>query len=63
MTEQIKPSVAVLPFENLSRDPEQDYFSEGIAEDLDHRPVKDLGSQVAGSQREISRFVKFDLSK
>ncbi len=29
-----KPSIAVLPFVNLSGDPEQDYFAEGIAEDL-----------------------------
>jgi TolB-like protein/class 3 adenylate cyclase/Flp pilus assembly protein TadD len=29
-----KPSVAVLPFTNMSVDPKQDYFSDGIAEDL-----------------------------
>ncbi|TGS16864.1 hypothetical protein EN852_006560 [Mesorhizobium sp. M2E.F.Ca.ET.209.01.1.1] len=29
-----KPSVAVLPFTNMSADPEQDYFSDGISEDL-----------------------------
>ena len=29
-----KPSVAVLPFENMSDDPDQAYFSDGIAEDL-----------------------------
>jgi TolB-like protein len=29
-----KPSIAVLPFANLSGDPEQDYFSDGIVEDL-----------------------------
>lgn len=29
-----KPSVAVLPFANLSSDPEQEYFSDGITEDL-----------------------------
>jgi TolB-like protein/Tfp pilus assembly protein PilF len=29
-----KPSIAVLPFHNLSNDPEQDYFSEGITEDI-----------------------------
>jgi TolB-like protein/tetratricopeptide (TPR) repeat protein len=28
------PSVAVLPFTNLSRDPEQEYFADGITEDL-----------------------------
>jgi adenylate cyclase len=29
-----KPSIAVLPFENMSGDPEQVYFADGIAEDL-----------------------------
>jgi len=29
-----KPSVAVLAFDNLSSDPEQDYFADGIAEDI-----------------------------
>jgi TolB-like protein/tetratricopeptide (TPR) repeat protein len=29
-----KPSIAVLPFTNLSSDPEQDYFADGIAEDI-----------------------------
>ena len=29
-----KPSIAVLPFDNLSGDPEQEYFSDGMAEDL-----------------------------
>jgi len=29
-----KPSIAVLPFENLSGDPEQEYFADGLAEDI-----------------------------
>jgi len=29
-----KPSIAVLPFANLSRDPEQEFFADGIAEDI-----------------------------
>ncbi|WP_231698935.1 adenylate/guanylate cyclase domain-containing protein [Sinorhizobium fredii] len=29
-----KPAVAVLPFDNMSGDPEQDYFSDGITEDI-----------------------------
>jgi TolB-like protein len=29
-----RPSIAVLPFANMSGDPEQDYFAEGISEDI-----------------------------
>ena len=29
-----RPSIAVLPFTNMSGDPEQDYFADGIAEDI-----------------------------
>jgi len=29
-----KPSIAVLPFDNMSDDPEQEYFADGMAEDI-----------------------------
>ena len=29
-----KPSITVLPFQNLSGDPEQDYFADGVVEDI-----------------------------
>src|SRR5215469_9260446 len=29
-----KPSIAVLPFENMSRDPDQEYFAEGMVEEI-----------------------------
>ena len=29
-----KPSIAVLPFDNMSGDPEQDYFTDGMVEDI-----------------------------
>jgi adenylate cyclase len=29
-----KPSIAVLPFQNMSGDPEQEYFADGIVEDI-----------------------------
>ena len=38
-----KPSIAVLPFDNLSGDPDQEYFSDGIADDL----ITDL-SKISG---------------
>src|SRR6202035_2126850 len=29
-----RPSIAVLPFQNMSGDPEQDYFADGIVEEI-----------------------------
>ena len=29
-----KPSIAVLPFQNMSGDPEQEFFADGMAEDI-----------------------------
>ena len=37
-----KPSIAVLPFTNMSGDPEQESFADGIDRGPDHRPVAEL---------------------
>jgi TolB-like protein len=29
-----KPSIAVLPFQNISSDPVQEYFADGMVEDI-----------------------------
>jgi adenylate cyclase len=42
-----KPSIVVLPFDNMSNDPSQDYFSDGITEDI----TTDLSKIVS-----LSRF-------
>jgi len=41
-----KPSIAVLPFTNLSSDPEQEYFADGVVEDI-----------ITGLSRSKSLFV------
>ncbi len=52
---QARPSVAVLPFANMSNDPEQEFFSDGITEDI----ITDL-SKVSGLQV-LSRNTVFTL--
>ena len=42
-----KKSVAVLPFVNMSSDPEQEYFSDGLSEELLNRLAKNEQLQVA----------------
>jgi len=41
--DEAKPSIAVLPFNNMSGDPEQEFFSDGITEDI----ITDL-SKISG---------------
>ncbi|MBI5867534.1 MAG: protein kinase [candidate division Zixibacteria bacterium] len=42
-----RPSIAVLPFANLSADPEQEYFCEGVAEDIINALTRVQGLHVA----------------
>jgi TolB-like protein/class 3 adenylate cyclase len=57
-----KPSIAVMPFDNLNKDPKEDYFSEGITKDIvndlskfQNLLVIDSGS-VSGEQRETANI-------
>jgi TolB-like protein len=46
-SEQTEPSIAVLPFVNMSNDPDQEYFSDGISEELLNLLVRVEGLKVA----------------
>ena len=48
-----KPSIAVLPFDNMSADPEQEFFADGITEDLLTKLTSILGLFV------IARYSSF----
>ena len=43
-----KPSIAVLPFHNMSADPENEYFSDGLTEELLNVLAKNPDLKVAG---------------
>ena len=42
-----KPSIAVLPFANISGDPEEEYFIDGMVEEID-LPVQNIDLRLAG---------------
>lgn len=48
LVKRAEASIAVLPFANMSPDPEQEYFSDGISEELLNLLVKVEGLKVAG---------------
>ena len=52
--ESIQKSIAVLPFVNMSSDPEQEYFSDGIAEELLNVLAKIDGLKVAARTSSFS---------
>ena len=47
-TADLEKSIAVLPFANLSNDPEQDYFADGLSEELLNRLARIQDLLVAG---------------
>ena len=55
-TELIEPTIAVLPFVNMSPDPEQEYFADGVTEDL----ITDLSrhSEIAVISRQSTMTYK-----
>jgi TolB-like protein len=48
------PSIAVLPFVNMSNDPEQEFFSDGISEELLNLLVRVDGLQVASRTSSVT---------
>ncbi|MGD0754446.1 MAG: hypothetical protein ABR927_05225 [Bacteroidales bacterium] len=59
--EQLEKSIAVLPFTNLSNDPEQEYFSDGIVEAiLDH--LFKIGELKVTSGTSTKRYKNTELS-
>ena len=51
---EIDKSIAVLAFKNMSDDPNQDYFSDGISEEILNSLVKVKGLKVAGRTSSFS---------
>jgi len=47
-TQEEKPSIAVLPFVNMSGDPEQEFFSDGMTEEILNVLAKNRALRVAG---------------
>jgi adenylate cyclase len=46
-----KPSIAVLPFQNMSGDPEQEYFADGMVEESSRRSPASAGSSSSPAIR------------
>ena len=50
-----KPSIAVLPFANLSSDPEQEYFADGVVEDITMALSRFLAGWPEPAQKAMAR--------
>jgi adenylate cyclase len=52
-----KPSIAVLPFENMSGDPEQEYFADGVVEEIITAlaATHDAGVTLSSKEQHASR--------
>lgn len=58
--EQLKPSIAVLPFKNLSNSAEQDYFSDGMTADL-ITDLSKISSLVVISRNSVFAYKNMDV--
>ncbi len=54
----LENSIAVLPFVNLSSDPEQEYFSDGMSEEILNLLAKTPGLKVIGRTSSFSFLLK-----
>lgn len=52
--DKVEKSIAVLPFVNISNDPEQEYFSDGLSEELINILAKTEGIQIVGRTSSFS---------
>ena len=52
----MRPSIAVLPFENRSRDEDDEYFSDGVTEDIISALAKVEGLRVTHPAASAFRF-------
>ena len=61
---QDRPSIAVLPFDNLSNDPDQEHFADGMTEDLitELSREKDL-FVIARNSSSVYKGEKFDIAQ
>ncbi len=58
------PSIAVLPFTNMSADPEQEYFCDGMAEDIINALTGLQGLHVASRTSAFQAKAKdFDMAE
>lgn len=61
VTADVRPAVAVLPFANLSTDPEQEFFADGITEDILTR-LAGVGGLRVISRTSVMRYKNSELS-
>jgi hypothetical protein len=56
-----KPSIAVLPFANLSGDPEQEYFADSVVEEIITHSPASAGSSSSRAIRALPTKVRLSM--